>query len=475
MKQKEMIVMSILVKSVSFDDYRNTQLNEKCANFLQSAEMAKLQESQDHIEKVEALVFERDGLRVAQSIVVYKKSFRVFKKALLLHGPLLDYHSSCWFDREILEALILYLRKKNIATLSIHPYLTNLIRNEKLENIEVDKASDVLEVFETLGFEHSLDSEQSLVVNQMFVKSIESFASSDEILAAFSPSLKRDLKKFTALNVKTEELDEHQLDQFYDILSRTAERKGFSVHPLVYFQNLKKYFGKSAKFMLAYLDCPAYLAYLDENIQSFEAKIQDLKEGPQKKRTKGQIADAEDQLRSYYKRLEQFKSYQIKTDKLPLSAYLFMDYGPEIVSFYGGNEEAYLNFGGAVLLHWEMLKYAKSKSKKHFNFYGTIETEAASSGKGNFNFKRQFGGQLETLVGSFDKTLPSIPSMIFLRRHQVKTSVSIVKKPIEMKIIISIGFLSYLFTNISQRLQYHQHNQCVYHSQFERHQLPYRR
>ena len=93
MKQKEMIVMSILVKSVSFDDYRNTQLNEKCANFLQSAEMAKLQESQDHIEKVEALVFERDGLRVAQAIVVYKKSFRVFKKALLLHGPLLDYHS----------------------------------------------------------------------------------------------------------------------------------------------------------------------------------------------------------------------------------------------------------------------------------------------------------------------------------------------------------------------------------------------
>lgn len=396
--------MSIRVKSVSFEDYQNTQVTAKCANFLQSAEMAKLQESQDYIEKVEALVFERDGLRVGQTIVVYKKSFRIFKKALLLHGPLLDYHSLASLT-ELLEALILYLRKKNIATLSIHPYLANLIRNEKLENIEVDIASDVLEVFETLGFEHSLDSEQSLVVNQMFVKSIERFASSDEIHAAFSPSLKRDLKKFTDMNVKTEELDEHQLDQFYDILSRTAERKGFSVHPLVYFQNLKKCFGESAKFMLAYLDCPAYLAYLDKNIQSFEAKIQALKEGPQKKRTKGQIADAEDQLRSYYKRLEQFKSYQIKTDKLPLSAYLFMDYGPEIVSFYGGNDEAYLNFGGAVLLHWEMIKYAKSKSKKRFNFYGTIETEAASSGKGNFNFKRQFGGQLETLVGSFDKTL----------------------------------------------------------------------
>lgn len=396
--------MSIRVKSVSFEDYQNTQVTAKCANFLQSAEMAKLQESQDYIEKVEALVFERDGLRVGQTIVVYKKSFRIFKKALLLHGPLLDYHSLASLT-ELLEALILYLRKKNIASLSIHPYLTNLIRNEELEIIEEDKANEVSKVFEKLGFEQYLDPEQALVVNQMFVKPIDTFTTSDEILSAFSPSLKRDLKKFTALNVKVEELSEDNLNQFYDILVRTAERKGFSVHPLVYFQNLKKCFGESAKFMLAYLDCPAYLAYLDENIKSFEAKIQALKEGPQKKRTKGQIADAEDQLRSYYKRLEQFKSYQIKTDKLPLSAYLFMDYGSEIVSFYGGNDEAYLNFGGAVLLHWEMIKYAKSKAKKRFNFYGTIETEAASSGKGNFNFKRQFGGQLETLVGSFTKTL----------------------------------------------------------------------
>ena len=317
---------------------------------------------------------------------------------------MLDYNSIADLT-DLLEALILYLKKKNIASLSIHPYLTDLIRNEELEIIEEEKADEVSKVFEKLGFEQYLDPEQALVVNQMFVKPIDTFTTSDEMLAAFSPSLKRDLKKFAALNVKVEELSEDNLNQFYDILVRTAERKGFSVHPLTYFQDLKRNFGESAKFMLAYLDCPAYLAYLDENIKSFEAKIQALKDGPQKKRTKGQIADAEDQLRSYYKRLKQFKTYQVTGDKLPLSAYLFMDYGSEIVSFYGGNDEAYLNFGGAVLLHWEMLQYAEREGKERFNFYGTIETEAASAGKGNFNFKRQFGGQLETLVGSFDKTL----------------------------------------------------------------------
>lgn len=51
-----MIVMSIMVKSVNFDDYQKTQTSYKDTNFLQSAEMAKLQLSRNHIGEVEALV-----------------------------------------------------------------------------------------------------------------------------------------------------------------------------------------------------------------------------------------------------------------------------------------------------------------------------------------------------------------------------------------------------------------------------------
>lgn len=46
-----------------------------------------------------------------------------------------------------------------------------------------------------LYFGKRIDPEQALVVNQMFVKPIDTFTTSDEMLAAFSPSLKRDLKK----------------------------------------------------------------------------------------------------------------------------------------------------------------------------------------------------------------------------------------------------------------------------------------
>ena len=47
----------------------------------------------------------------------------------------------------------------------------------------------------------------------------------------------------------------------------------------------------------------------------------------------------------------------------------------------------------------------KSKSKKHFNFYGTIELRQLVLAKETLILSVSFGGQLETLVGSFDKNL----------------------------------------------------------------------
>lgn len=55
--------MSIRVKSVSFEDYQNTQVTAKCANFLQSAEMSKLQEGEDHIEKSRSPGFRKRWLK----------------------------------------------------------------------------------------------------------------------------------------------------------------------------------------------------------------------------------------------------------------------------------------------------------------------------------------------------------------------------------------------------------------------------
>ena len=93
-----------------------------------------------------------------------------------------------------------------------------------------------------------------------------------------------------------------------------SREKGIFCSSASLFSKSKKYFGESAKFMLAYLGLSSLSSLSWQEHSVFWSQDSGFKgRTSRKKRTKGQIADAEDQLRSYYKRLEQFKSYQIAT------------------------------------------------------------------------------------------------------------------------------------------------------------------
>lgn len=399
--------MTLTIHVATAADFQQKQADFPSANFLQTAQMGQVHLktgrffAQDHL-----LIKDGDQL-IGQARVLYRKRYKFFTEAILLHGPLLDFNQT----EQALAAIVAletYLKTKKVARMSFYPYATDSIKDDQLQILSSDLLQPLKAGLSAAGFEASFDPSQSSIVNTMFVKDLTDFENSQAIHENFSPSLKRDLKKFSALHVKVKELSLDEIDQFHKILTETGQRKGFSVQPLSYFTDIKTAFGDEAKFMLAYLDCKGYQDYLTENIQSFEAKIKALEEGPQKKRTKGQIADAADQLRSYYKRQSDFEAMGITSETLPLSSYLFMCSGPEVVSFSGGNYEEYMNFGGATLLHWEMIQWAKAQGAKTLNFYGTIETEAAGKGQGNFNFKRQFGGQLHIMPGEFSKTFHPI-------------------------------------------------------------------
>ncbi|MGT2887346.1 peptidoglycan bridge formation glycyltransferase FemA/FemB family protein [Streptococcus didelphis] len=71
----------------------------------------------------------------------------------------------------------------------------------------------------------------------------------------------------------------------------------------------------------------------------------------------------------------------------------------------GGNLKEYFLFGGATLINYEMIKYAKNHNISYFNFGGTLEISQSKVGLGNFNYKKQFGGELVNYLGSFTKPL----------------------------------------------------------------------
>lgn len=393
------------IKLASPEAYRSTQENYPSSNFLQSAEISQLQEARQNFVKVERLLFIENEQVVGQALVNYRRKMKFFTEALVVQGPLLDFDNQQQVAKAV-QLLSQHVKKQRAISLMLHPFIVHQIKSESLETLEDNLQAATLQTLTKLGFSHHQDLEDNNSgVSQAFVKPLTAFEDMQAILDTFSPSMKRDIKKFNALQVKVEELPLDRLDEFYKILTETSQRKGFHVQDLEFFQLIKTQLQQRAKFMLAYLDCPAYQAYLDENIQAFQAKIEQLSSGTISKRTKGAIADATDQLNSYLKRQKQLDEMQITTPRLPLSAYLFIDFGHEMVSYAGGNYEEYMNFGGATLINIEMIRQAKAKNLPYFSFGGTIETDSANQGQGNFNYKRQFGGQLNVYLGSFTKPI----------------------------------------------------------------------
>lgn len=403
--------MNITVKVVDFDTYIQTQNNYESSNFMQSGQLAKIQVARQNFKKTECLLFEEGTTVVGQAVVNYSPYMKFFTHALISNGPLLDYNRADLVTN-VFKALEIYLKSQGVSVVKIHPYVMNDIYNESLELVEQDRMREAIGALESLRYTRTVDrNENTSTLGQRFYKPLDRFENAQAVYDQFSNALKRDIKKAQEACVQVKELTIDEFDIFYTILKVTGERKGFDPMPRDLLYRLKQEFKDDVKLMLAQLDTVAYQSYLKDNIVVFTEKLAALQEQPQSKKTKGYMNDAKDQLNSYEKRLKTFEKQANGQDFIPLSSYLLIVGPHEVISFAGGSYDEWINFGGATLINAHMITFAK-ENQKDFNFYGTIETENATQNSGNFNYKRQFGGQLQVLMGSFTKTYHPVLNLI---------------------------------------------------------------
>lgn len=403
--------MSIEIKPITIEEFASRQLDFDCMNFQQSAEMALCQSARAVYLDTETVQILKDGQFIGQSIINYRSIFRFFKEACILNGPLLDYSAMSKEElKDVFYALQNYLRKK-CDEIRINPPLVHFVLDDKLETVETLN-ENVKSAFDELSFKNYVDRNCSESIDQIFVKSLKNYSSFDEISGELSSSFRSSIKKFSESCVKVREMGENELGDYYKIYSDTAERKHFPLQTEEYYVLLKKNFGDKAKIMGAFLDCREYENYLSSNISIFEDKIAELELSKQSKKIKGQLNDARDRLRSFIKRKDDYHKLGISEDIILLSSYVLVCYGKEVIIMSGGSEEKYLNFGGSTLINWEMIRYAFENGYERYNFHGTIETDQITKAKGNYHFKKNFGGNLQILLGSFIKNVNPILSLI---------------------------------------------------------------
>ena len=403
--------MSIEIKPITIEEFASRQLDFDCMNFQQSAKMALCQSARAVYLDTETVQILKDGQFIGQSIINYRSIFRFFREACILNGPLLDYSAMSKEElKDVFYALQKYLRKK-CDEIRINPPLVHFVLDDELETMETLN-ENVKSAFDELSFKNYVDRNCSESIDQIFVKSLKNYSSFDEISGELSSSFRSSIKKFSESCVKVREMGENELEDYYKIYSDTAERKHFPLQTEEYYVLLKKNFGDKAKIMGAFLDCREYENYLSSNISMFENKIAELELSKQSKKIKGQLNDARDRLRSFIKRKDDYHKLGISEDIILLSSYVLVCYGKEVIIMSGGSEEKYLNFGGSTLINWEMIRYAFENGYERYNFHGTIETDQITKAKGNYHFKKNFGGNLQILLGSFIKNVNPILSLI---------------------------------------------------------------
>ena len=403
--------MSIEIKPITIEEFASRQLDFDCMNFQQSAEMALCQSARAVYLDTETVQILKDGQFIGQSIINYRSIFRFFREACILNGPLLDYSAMSKEElKDVFYTLQKYLRMK-CDEIRINPPLVHFVLDDKLETVETLN-ENVKSAFDELSFKNYVDRNCSESIDQIFVKSLKNYSSFDEISGELSSSFRSSIKKFSESCVKVREMGENELGDYYKIYSDTAERKHFPLQTEEYYVLLKKNFGDKAKIMGAFLDCREYENYLSSNISMLEDKIAELELSKQSKKIKGQLNDAHDRLRSFIKRKDDYHKLCISEDIILLSSYVLVCYGKEVIIMSGGSEEKYLNFGGSTLINWEMIRYAFENGYERYNFHGTIETDQITKAKGNYHFKKNFGGNLQILLGSFIKNVNPILSLI---------------------------------------------------------------
>lgn len=407
------------IKELTPQEFETHQLEYDNANFVQSRQMYDVHRQRGTYDDAFLIGFFKEQRLVGQAVVLVRRRMRFFKEAVLFQGPLFNERDVHHLP-EMLAALEVYLRGKGIARVEMTPYLMDIVMTVNLDVIEEHRYQSVVEAYEQLGYQRVLDYDSGVTIQQIFRKPVSEFEDSEVIYQELPQSTKLVLKKAEESQVFLKELPLEDLDVFYRILNESAHRKNFTIQNREYFQLLKESFGSDLKVMVAFLDVTAYSVICDERIRELELRLEELHQRRPSTKTQGLITETMNQLRAAQRRRSLIENMEASVKYVPLSGYLFIAYGTEVTSVFAGNYEEYMSFGGATLLNWKMLEYTKDNQYDYYNFYGTMEVNDAKKGDGNFHFKRQFGGQLERMVGIFSKNISPILKLMMTIKSGIR-------------------------------------------------------
>lgn len=381
--------------------------------FHQTKEWAELKSKNNWIPYYIAL---KDEDKIVGAAMLLAKTVPIIKKKLFYspRGILIDYS-----NKEILEEFTKqikeFLKKENGFLLKIDPYVEYQERDNN-GNI-VEDGYNNKESFKNLidlGYKHFGFNVMQDTLQPRWMHVIEiNGKSEEEVQKDMESKTRQILRKNERAGIITHEIEREELPVFKSIMEHTSDRREFIDRPLSYYESMWDSLHDAGilKILIAEIDFNLYEKNTKNELEEAEHALKDriykhdnnkLKMNEKKyESTNKQDQETIDRLNKQLEKIAEYKKEY--GNKKTLGGILFLIYGNEVLSLYGGTDDNLLQFQSAYTVHYAGVKYAIDNGYKRYNFYGiTGDFRKENPLYGLYLFKKSFGGHVVELIGEFD-------------------------------------------------------------------------
>lgn len=358
----------------------------------------------------------KENNKIKGAALLLSKQIPIIKKYMFYspRGFLIDYKDKDLL-KEFTRLLKEYVKKEKGIFVKIDPYVEYQERDND-GNIKEDGYNNKVAVenlkecgYKFFGFNLMQDTLQPRWMHVIEING----KNEEEIQREMESKTRQILRKNEKSCITTREITKEELPIFKTIMEHTGERRDFIDRPLSYYEAMwdNLYPTGILKILKAEIDFKKYEENTKKELEEVENSLKDriykhdnnLLKMNEKKYTSSNKQD-EDSIKRLKNQIEKIKKYQKQYgNKKDLGTILFLIYGNEVLSLFGGTDDNLLQFQSAYTLHYAGIKYAIDNHYKRYNFYGiTGDFRKENPLYGLYLFKKSFGGHVVELIGEYD-------------------------------------------------------------------------
>ncbi len=363
----------------------------------------------------------KDDKKIVAGALILSKTLPIIKKKMFYspRGFLLDYK-----NKELLktftEEIKKYAKKEKAIFIKIDPYVEYQERDNNGEIVKDGyENKEVVDNLKELGYKFFGFNLMQDTLQPRWMHVIEiNGRDEEEVQKDMESKTRQILRKNEKSSIKTHEITREELPLFKSIMEHTGERRDFIDRPLSYYEAMWDNLHESGilKILIADIDFKEYYENTEKEKEEIEKNLKDriykhdnqILKMNEKKYLSTNKQD-EESIERLTKQLDKIKEYQSEYgDKKTLGTILFLIYGNEVLSLFGGTDDNLMQFQSAYTVHYAGIKYAIDNHYKRYNFYGiTGDFNKDNPLYGLYLFKKSFGGHVVELVGEYDLVVSS--------------------------------------------------------------------